>query len=53
MALTHRDYEVFRGDPASLPLAMAEAYAAIHPQPDVLRVAKLQQQVIGCYAMLA
>lgn len=51
MALTHRDYEVFRGDPASLPLAMAEAYAAIHPQPDVLRVAKLQQQVIGCYAM--
>jgi GNAT superfamily N-acetyltransferase len=30
---------------------MAEIYGAIEPPPDVLRVAKFQQQVIGCYAM--
>ena len=51
MALGQRDYEVFRGDPAALPEEMAEVYGTIRPTPDVLRVAKFQQQVIGCYAM--
>ena len=51
MALGQRDYEVFRGDPTALPAKMAEIYGAIEPPPDVLRVAKFQQQVIGCYAM--
>ena len=51
MALSQRDYEVFRGDPAALPTEMAEVFGTIQPTPDVLRVAKFQQQVIGCYAM--
>ena len=51
MALARRDYEVFRGDPAALPADMAEIYGAMQPRPDVLRVAKFEQQVIGCYAM--
>ena len=51
MALGQRDYEVFRGDPTALPAKMAEIYGAIEQPPDVLRVAKFQQQVIGCYAM--
>lgn len=53
MALGQRDYEVFRGDPAALPAEMAEIYLAMEPRPDVLRVAKFQQQIIGCYAMYA
>ena len=51
MALTHRDYDVFRGDPAALPREMAEVYRAMQPPPDLLRVAKIREKVIGCYAM--
>lgn len=51
MALVHRDYEVFRGDPAALPREMAEVYGDMQLPPDVLRVAKMHEQVIGCYAM--
>ena len=51
MALALRDYEVFRGDPASLPLAMLNVYAELLPEPQVLRVAKIGEQVIGGYAM--
>ena len=51
MALAHRDYEVFRGDPAALPQKMAEIYGDMQLPPDVLRVAKMHEQVIGCYAM--
>ena len=51
MALSLRDFEVFRGDPAALPEAMATALATIAPAPEVLRVAKLGERIIGCYAM--
>lgn len=51
MALALRDYEVFRGDPEALPAAMRHSFQTLSPQPQVLRVAKLQEQIIGCYAM--
>ena len=51
MALGLRDFEVFRGDPAALPEAMAPTLATIAPAPEVLRVAKLGERIIGCYAM--
>ena len=51
MALSLRDFEVFRGDPAALPEAMATTLATIAPAPEVLRVAKLGERIIGCYAM--
>ena len=51
MALGLRDFEVFRGDPAALPEAMATTLATIAPAPEVLRVAKLGERIIGCYAM--
>ena len=51
MAIGLRDFEVFRGDPAALPEAMATALATIAPVPEVLRVAKLGERIIGCYAM--
>ncbi|MBL6813884.1 MAG: GNAT family N-acetyltransferase [Pseudomonadales bacterium] len=51
MALGLRDYEVFRGDPAALPDEMAAVVSSLVRPPDVLRVAKLGEQIIGCYAM--
>jgi predicted N-acetyltransferase YhbS len=51
MALGLRDYEVFRGDPAALPKDMAATLSSLVRPPDVLRVAKLGECVIGCYAM--
>jgi GNAT superfamily N-acetyltransferase len=51
VALALRDYEVFRGDPEALPPAMLQCFQTLSPQPQVLRVAKLQEQIIGCYAM--
>jgi predicted N-acetyltransferase YhbS len=46
-----RDYEVFRGEVAMLPPNMARVFERQQPQPEILRVAKLGEQVIGCYAM--
>ena len=51
MAIDLRDFEVFRGDPAALPGSMATRLATIAPVPEVLRVAKLGERIIGCYAM--
>ena len=51
MALGLRDYEVFRGDPAALPENMAAVLSSLVRPPDVLRVAKLGELIIGCYAM--
>ena len=51
MELALRDYEVFRGDSALLPGEMSAVYAALAPEPQVLRVAKLKEQIIGGYAM--
>ena len=51
MALGLRDYEVFRGDPAELPKDMAATLSSLARPPDVLRVAKLAECIIGCYAM--
>ena len=51
MALALRDYEVFRGDPAHLPDVMLKVFAGLVPDPQVLRVAKIEEQIIGCYAM--
>ena len=51
MALGLRDYEVFRGDPAALPKDMAATLSSLVRPPDVLRVAKLGECIIGCYAM--
>ena len=51
MAIDLRDFEVFRGDPAALPGSMATTLATIAPAPEVLRVAKLGERIIGCYAM--
>ena len=53
MAIGLRDFEVFRGDPAALPGSMATTLATIAPAPEVLRVAKLGERIIGCYAMHA
>lgn len=51
MALGLRDYEVFRGEPAALPENMAAVLSSLVRPPDVLRVAKLGELIIGCYAM--
>ena len=51
MALGLRDYAVFRGDPAALPKDMAATLSSLVRPPDVLRVAKLGECIIGCYAM--
>ena len=51
MALGLRDYEVFRGDPAVLPKDMAATLSSLVRPPDVLRVAKVAECIIGCYAM--
>ena len=51
MALALRDYEVFRGDPALLPDVMSAIFAELAPEPQVLRVAKIKEQIIGGYAM--
>jgi hypothetical protein len=51
MALALRDYEVFRGDPAHLPDVMLKVFAGLVPEPQVLRVAKIEEQIIGCYAV--
>jgi predicted N-acetyltransferase YhbS len=51
MALGLRDFEVFRGDPTALPEDMAAALSSLVRPPDVLRVAKLGERIIGCYAM--
>ena len=51
MALELRDYEVFRGDPSLLPDVMLTIFAGLIPEPQVLRVAKIKEQVIGGYAM--
>jgi predicted N-acetyltransferase YhbS len=51
MALGLRDYEVFRGDPGALPKDMAATLSSLVRPPDVLRVAKLGECIIGCYAM--
>ena len=47
MALSLRDFEVFRGDPAALPEAMATRLATIAPVPEVLRVAKLASALLA------
>ena len=51
MAIGLRDFGVFRGDPAALPESMATTLATIAPAPEVLRVAKLGERIIGGYAM--
>ncbi len=51
MALALRDYEVFRGDANALPASMADVLDQLPSGPEILRVAKLGDQVIGCYAM--
>jgi len=51
MAISLRAFEVFRGDPAALPESMATTLATIAPAPEVLRVAKLGERIIGGYAM--
>ena len=51
MAIGLRDFGVFRSDPAALPESMATTLATIAPAPEVLRVAKLGERVIGGYAM--
>ena len=51
MEIALRDFEVFRGDLAALPEAMAQALTHLGGMPQVLRVAKLGEQVIGSYAM--
>ena len=51
MAIGLRDFGVFRSDPAALPESMATTLATIAPAPEVLRVAKLGERIIGVYAM--
>ena len=51
MAIGLRDFGVFRSDPAALPESMATTLATIAPSPEVLRVAKLGERIIGGYAM--
>lgn len=51
VGLALRDYEVFRGEVAMLPPDMAQALTRLRAQPEILRVAKLGEQIIGCYAM--
>lgn len=51
MEIALRDYEVFRGEVAMLPPDMAQVFGRQQPAPEILRVAKLGDQVIGCYAM--
>ena len=51
MEIALRDYEVFRGEVAMLPPDMRQVFERLQPPPEILRVAKLGEQVIGCYAM--
>lgn len=53
MALALRDYDVFRGTPDHLPEPMGAALARLEVAPEILRVAKIDDLVIGCYAMHA
>ena len=53
MALGFRDIEVFSADPKDLPADLSTIYAqtVAAGTAEILRVAKLNEGIIACYAM--
>ena len=51
MAINHRQLEMFRADSADLPEFFSQAHRDFGADSDVLRVAKIKEQVVAGYAL--
>ena len=53
MAINHRQIEMFRADEADLPKVLAELHKKYGGQADLLRIAKINEQIVAGYALVS
>ena len=53
MAINHRQIEMFRADEADLPKVLAELHKAYGNEADLLRIARINEQIVAGYALLS
>ena len=51
MAINHRQIEMYRGDAADLPQVLGELHRKFGGHSDLLRIAKVNQQIVAGYAL--
>ena len=53
MAINHRQIEMFRAEAADLPKVLAELHRHYGSQAGLLRIAKVNEQIVAGYALLS
>ena len=53
MAINHRQIEMYRAEAADLPKDLAELHRHYGSQADLLRIAKVNEQIVAGYALLS
>lgn len=53
MAINHRQIEMFRGDAADLPHVLGELHRQFGGRADLLRIAKVNEQIVAGYALVS
>ena len=53
MAINHRQIEMYRAEAADLPKVLAELHRHYGSQADLLRIAKVNEQIVAGYALLS